>query len=199
MSCSSIDLKAYLFGELGDDDRRAVESHAATCEACREELARLRLTRETLSVLRDEEVPQRIGFVSDKVFEPSWWQSLWSSAPKLGFLSASLLSAAILVHAFARPVPMTMQPGAKDTAVIEASVERQVSRRLDAAVQLAVAQSEAREEKETAQLLAASDERHEMDLRALRTAFDDSYSILRKQVVRMYMASNGLDQPGGTK
>ena len=41
---------------------------------CREELATLRLTLDTLSTLREEEIPRRIAFVSDQIFEPRWWQ-----------------------------------------------------------------------------------------------------------------------------
>ena len=81
MSCSPFDLRDYLFGELAEPDRRQVESHVHSCALCNEDLERLRLTHATLLALRDEEVPQRIGFVSDKVFEPSparrAWQSLW--------------------------------------------------------------------------------------------------------------------------
>ena len=55
--------------------RREAEAHAAACSDCREELATLRLTLDALSTLREEEIPRRIAFVSDKVFEPRWWQA----------------------------------------------------------------------------------------------------------------------------
>lgn len=90
------DWKAYALGELPAADRRQAESHAQTCPACREEMAMLRLTLDSLSTLREEEVPRRIAFVSDKVFEPKWWQRLFSPS----FAAASVLAAAILVHAF---------------------------------------------------------------------------------------------------
>ena len=32
---------------------------------------------------------QRIAFVSDKVFEPRWWQTIWRSGPAMGFASAA--------------------------------------------------------------------------------------------------------------
>ena len=48
-----------------------MEAHVETCPRCREELDRLRLTEAALFALRDEEIPQRIAFVSDKIFEPS--------------------------------------------------------------------------------------------------------------------------------
>jgi hypothetical protein len=83
-------------GELDPSARQSAETHAAACEGCREELAALRLTLNSLSALRDEEIPRRIAFVSDKVFEPRWWQRMFHPA----FASACVLAAAILVHAF---------------------------------------------------------------------------------------------------
>ena len=74
MSCSNYDWKAYALGELDADGRREAEAHAAACSLCREELASTRLTLDALSTLREEEIPRRIAFVSDKVFEPRWWQ-----------------------------------------------------------------------------------------------------------------------------
>ena len=51
--------------------------------------------------LREEEIPQRIGFVSDQIFEPSpWrrgWAAFWGSAARLGFASAAMLSVALVV------------------------------------------------------------------------------------------------------
>jgi len=35
-------------------------------------------------VLRDEEIPQRIGFVSDKIFEPSRWPAVVGGLARIG-------------------------------------------------------------------------------------------------------------------
>lgn len=121
MSCSSYDWKSYALGELHGAARSDAEAHAAACASCREELATLRLTLDTLSTLREEEIPRRIAFVSDKVFEPRWWQR-WLTP---NFAAACVVAAAILVHAFARP-------GQPDQAALQA--------RIDAAVNVAVAQ-----------------------------------------------------------
>ena len=137
MSCSQYDWKAYALGEMTASERSTAEGHAATCAACREELAGLRLTLDAMSTLRDEEVPRRIAFVSDKVFEPRWWQRLWSPT----FAAAMVIAAAILVHAFARP--------GSDPAAIEAQV--------NSAVTKAVATLEARHEQEAAEMIAAYD------------------------------------------
>jgi len=100
MSCSPEQLKDYFLGEMSPAERPTVESHLALCVACRDELASLGNTRTVLLSLPDEEPPRRIAFVSDKVFEPRWWQRIWRSGPQLGFLSAAMLATAILIHAF---------------------------------------------------------------------------------------------------
>src|SRR5579864_9606104 len=136
MSCSPFDLRDYLFGELAERERRQVELHVRACGGCNEDLERLRLTHSTLLALRDEEVPQRIGFVSDKVFEPSparrAWQALWGSSPKLGFASVAMLSVALVIFAFFRPAAAVPAP-----AVDTAKIEQQVSARVSAAVEKA--------------------------------------------------------------
>ncbi len=95
MSCSFFDSKpeskpdwkAYVLRELGQDAQRQAEAHLATCSICHEEVATLRLTLDTLSTLREEEMPRRIAFVSDKVFEPRWWQRVFSPTFAAGALS----------------------------------------------------------------------------------------------------------------
>src|SRR5205823_3638203 len=109
MSCSPFDLRDYFLKELPEPDRREMEIHVKGCSACREELDRLGITGAALFSLREEEIPQRIAFVSDKIFEPSpvsrWWAAFWGSAPRLGFASAAMLSAAILVFSIMRTAP----------------------------------------------------------------------------------------------
>src|SRR5262252_7169449 len=134
MSCPSFDIKEYFAGEASLDDRRRIDAHLPDCEECREELSRLQLTQASLMALRDEEIPRRIAFVSDKVFEPRWYQRLWNSGPGLAFIGASLLACAILVHAFARPeivVGPAPQTVAVDAAAIEARVQHEMSARLN--------------------------------------------------------------------
>jgi anti-sigma factor RsiW len=121
MKCSLLesqpDWKAYALGELDASARREAESHAAACSVCREELAAMRLTLDAMSTLRDEEIPRRIAFVSDKVFAPKWWQQLWNPT----FAAACVVAAAILVHAFmARPGDSALQQAQIDAAVAKA-------------------------------------------------------------------------------
>ncbi|SRR5216683_5814440 len=134
MSCSSYDWKAYVLGEFDPAHRQQAETHAAACPNCREELATLRLTLDTLSTLREEEMPRRIAFVSDKVFEPRWWQTFLRPS----FAAACVIAAAILVHAFVRP--------AGADAALDARIEHSVAR--------AVADTEQRYTQQMANLLA---------------------------------------------
>jgi len=100
MSCvspeSKPDWKAYVLREMSADGARQAEAHLATCSICHEEVATLRLTLDTLSTLREEEMPRRIAFVSDKVFEPRWWQRVFNPT----FAAGALVAAAILIHGF---------------------------------------------------------------------------------------------------
>jgi hypothetical protein len=116
MSCESYDWKAYALGEFDRATRLDAETHHSTCASCREELATLRLTLDTLSTLREEEIPRRIAFVSDKVFEPRWWQRVFSP----NFAAACVIAAAILVHAYARP-------SGPDPALVQAQINAAVS------------------------------------------------------------------------
>ncbi len=120
MCCSNFDLNGYLLGEIAETEKRQVRDHVAACESCAGELERLRLTHAAMLTLGDEEMPRRIAFVSDKVFEPRWWQRLWSSGPRLGFASAAMLSAAILAHALIQQ-PSPAPPG-PDAAKLESQI-----------------------------------------------------------------------------
>jgi hypothetical protein len=90
------DLRDYLFDELSSAERAEVEAWLATSAAGREELDRLRLTNQALMSLPDEEIPQRIAFVSDKVFEPSPWARLASwfqlEGPRFAFGMAAAMA-----------------------------------------------------------------------------------------------------------
>jgi len=186
MSCSPFDLRDYILGELTADERRQVDRHIRACTGCHDDVERLRTTHATLLALRDEEIPQRIGFVSDRVYEPSrllrWWRAFWGSAPRLGFASAAMLSAAIIVSAMHRPVPVA--PVSVDLPKLEANW----SRRVNEAVEKAVAESDARHERRTAELLAATTRRFETQRRAERAAdferlvIADKYARLERRV-----------------
>jgi hypothetical protein len=157
MSCSPFDLRDYFLKELPESEQRQVEAHVRNCQPCLEEMDRLRLTEAALFALREEEIPQRIGFVSDPVFEPSpwrrWWAAWWGSTARLAFASAAMLSIAILVAAL-RPVgqQIAVRPGPPQ--IVKAVSDTEIQSRIDTAVAKAVAQVDARQTEKTKQLVA---------------------------------------------
>jgi anti-sigma factor RsiW len=180
MSCSTEDLKAYVVGEATRQEKAVVEDHVRGCQSCREELDRLNLTRSALASLEDEEIPRRIAFVSDRVFEPRWWQTMWHSGPVMGFASAALLAAAILAHAF------VVHPVAVDTAQIEKRIEGQ----LNARVQAAVSEAQAKQSAEFAKVLDATEHHFETQRQADLANFLQADEYRQKQMARLEVASN---------
>ena len=99
------DLNAYVLGELTEAERKEAEQFIASDPEAGLEVERLRLVTACMRSVAEEEPPRRIAFVSDKVFEPSWFARLWNSSAKLGFVSAAMLACAILAHGWiSRPV-----------------------------------------------------------------------------------------------
>jgi hypothetical protein len=191
MSCSPFELRDYYFKELAKNERRVTEVHVKTCANCREELDRLRATEAVLLTLSDEEIPQRIGFISDPVFQPSpfrrGWDALWGSAARLGSASAAMLSVALMVFALARPVPQISTPA---PAIDRAALEADFSRRLNDAVAKAVAASEARQASQTKELLAASERRNAFEREAIMVRVAEYLEVEKKRLNIRIMASN---------
>ena len=174
MSCSPFDLRDYFLKELTDPQQRQVEAHVQDCSGCREELDRLRPTQAALCSLRDEEIPQRIGFVSDPVFERSWWAAFWRSPARLGFASAAMLSVAILVLGLGlthrAPAVFSSQ-----TVYSRAEVDRRI--------QAAVAAAESRQERKTTQLVHDLVERADSEHKS-RLIAENQAEYLQKQNYR---------------
>ena len=175
MSCSPFDLKDYFLKELPSPQRLQVEAHVKTCDACREDLDRLQLTEAALFSLRDEEIPQRIAFVSDKIFEPSplrrWFAGFWGSTARLGFASAAMLSASIFFFAATRPAPAPNPPAVTLTHTVAAEVpsKAEIQRQIHEAVVQAVAEVEGRQDK-TTQLIADLERRADEARKSLQLA-----------------------------
>jgi anti-sigma factor RsiW len=187
MSCSPFDLRDYFLKELADPQRRQVESHVKTCQSCREELDQLQLTESALFSLREEEIPQRIAFVSDPVFEPSplrrFLSDFWGSAARLGFASAAMLSTALIVFAFHKPAPA---PEARNAPVEIRTVatvpDSDIQSRIDAAVAKAVGSVEARHATQTKQLAVELDNAR-MGLRLAAQEFDQAQRRAGSRVI----------------
>ena len=189
MSCQAIDIKAYSFGEVTAAERREAEAHLKSCEDCRAELAQLQLVQAALGALHEEEPPRRIAFVSDKVFEPSWWQRFWASGPQVGFAASGLLAAAILAHAFTRPATVVNNPA----PVVQQQQfdEQAMQKRIEDAVIKAVAQIDQRQESKVDQLLAATEKKYELETRAMAISQNEN-ELLRKQNQNLLIRTAGL-------
>jgi anti-sigma factor RsiW len=196
MSCPAVDVKAYFLGELAASEKSSVEGHVRACQNCREELERLNVTQAALLSLEQEEVPQRIAFVSDKVFEPRWYQTMWRSGPTMGFASALMLAAAILAHAYSRPIVQQSITPTVDTAKIEQRIEREVSARVDAAVAKAVSDTEARQTQQIAKVLDAAEKRIEAQRRSDMAVVQQAARYYGQLTSRFTVAMNN-DQRAG--
>jgi anti-sigma factor RsiW len=196
MSCSTVDVKAYFLGELAVSEKASLEGHVRACQSCREELERMNLTQAALLSLEEEEVPQRIAFVSDKVFEPRWWQTMWRSGPTMGFASALMLAAAILVHAYSRPVVQPATGPTVDTAQIEQRIQREVGARVDAAVAKAVSQTEARQTEQIVKVLDAAEKRIQSQRRSDMALVQQAARFYEQQTARLMVAVNNDQRPG---
>ncbi|HVW86785.1 MAG TPA: zf-HC2 domain-containing protein [Bryobacteraceae bacterium] len=151
-------LRDYAFDELPAGERAGLEQHIAACAACAAELDQLRLTTAALRSLPDREIPQRIAFVSDKVFSPSpvarFFSGFWNSAARLGFASSCAIAAALIVSAWHRPKPEIRM-------VAGPAVD--VSKQVNEAVAKAVAQVREEDARLTKAALAAEDRKNEQE------------------------------------
>lgn len=195
-SCSDVDLKAYILGESTAEESRAVKAHAVACAACGDELQRLRATQASLMCLREEELPRRIAFVSDREAAPAWWQI----RRLLPNFAVPAMAALALIAAVAIPA-MRTQPAALVVQIAPpaapANAETNVEKRIQAAVAKAVADSEARQQKQTAEMVAAADKRHNLELRSMQVSFEEGLRLQMKQLGTMYVALNRMDDGSG--
>lgn len=200
MSCSPFDLRDYHLKELPEAERRQVEGHVRGCAACREELDRLCLTEAALFALRDEEIPQRIAFVSDRVFEPSpwrrWWTAFWGSAARLGFASAAMLSAAIVVFALTRPAPAPVA-AVQTKTVSEAEIQKRVDSAVETAVAKAVGESQARQATQTAALIRDIEARDRQERARLQLDAATAFDYLQRRDTTLMRAAYNYDSNRG--
>ena len=190
MSCGQFDWKAYVLEEVPRGEQASYQQHASHCEDCSAELAGLRLTRDALLTVRDEEVPRRIAFVSDKVFEPNWWQRLWASGTKVGFAAAAMLAAAIVVHGLAtRPAAMPAAPQVQAANTADAAlIDKIVAER----VEKVVAQIETRQAQKTAEILEAAQKRYSEERKADLMNASANFDMVLKQVALSYKNENRM-------
>jgi anti-sigma factor RsiW len=198
-TCHRFDeLRDYAFDELAPESRHSLEQHIADCPDCAAELDRLRLTTAALRLLPDREIPQRIAFVSDKIFEPSpvrrWLESFWSSGARLGFASACVLAAALVISAWHRPALVSVAPAIAQTAAVPPDLSKQdISRQIDAAVAKAMIQIHEEDARTLKAALDDSERKHDQERRALMVAMGENLDFMQKRLNTMTMlASNDV-------
>jgi len=176
-------LRDYAFGELPADRQPELEQHLGVCGECTLELDRLRLTTAALRTLPDLEIPQRIAFVSDKVFEPSavsrFFGGFWNSAARLGFASACVLGAALVVSAYHRP--------AEVRTVVQAA-NTDVSKQVNDAVTKAVAQVKIEDARE----IEAVGHKYEQEYQDRMTTVAENFDLIQKRLGTSLIASNDM-------
>lgn len=196
MSCTEWDVRDYFLGELPERERLEAGRHIRGCEECGAELHQLQLMRGALGEWRDEEPPRRIGFVSDKVFEPSpvrrWLGSFWLSGARIGFVSSAMLSVALVVSAFHQPAPTSIE-----RPVLAAAPQPDIHRLVNEAVAKAVAETQGRQDAKTRELLAAAEEKHEMAERALNAKLAVSFDMMEKR--HQVLRASAMDFGGGDR
>jgi anti-sigma factor RsiW len=193
-SCDRVEeLRDYAFDELPATERVRMEQHIRECSECAQELDQMRMTSAALRVIPDREIPQRIAFVSDKVFEPSWFARFWNSGARLGFASACVLAAALMVSAWhiagkshSPPVP---------TVVQTASVSQE---QIDSAVAKAVARVRQEDAQMIQAALRASEEKRDRAFRNQVIAMQETLDVQRKRLNLTY-ASLGASDLGGNQ
>jgi anti-sigma factor RsiW len=182
MSCSPFDLRDFLLQELTAPAQRQVEDHVQTCVACRQELDRLRITQTALSSLVDEQIPQRIAFVSDPVFEPSpWrrgWAALWTSGSRLVFASAAMLSVALIVSPMLRRAPAA-------APTVQTISDTEIRQRIDAGVTRAVTDIEAQYRTRTEQLVKDIEKRDTDERHVLQASYEDEVDRNFRQLAKL--------------
>lgn len=191
------DWKAYALGELNPAQRREAEAHASSCEVCQQEWAALGATLQALAVLREEEIPRRIAFVSDKVFEPRWWQMFLRPS----FAAAALVAGAITLHAFVGqpfvkqgedPQAMEARLTSEITTRVTAEISQQVSQRVEREMAVRIDQATAQAvTKAVAEARSEDDKRNKVLMATMEQRYSDAAAMLNRQFTRIYAMNTG--------
>ena len=202
MSDAPYDLRDYVLDELSAEQRADVERYLQSSAEAREEVERLKVTQRALLSVPDEEVPRRVAFVSDKVFEPSpavrMWRAFWGETPRLAMGLAAVLLVLFgglwLVEptvtadasgwriAFGSPAaPDARAPVVQQAGLSEAEM-RQLMRQL-------ITESEARQSEAVAELVSEESGKVTRALRteveASRQSAEQAYFLLKGDLDRL--------------
>jgi hypothetical protein len=180
-------LRDYAFDEqLPQEERRAMEQHLAGCADCALALDQLRLTTAALRTLPEREIPQRIAFVSDRVFEPSLFRRFWNA----GFASACVLAVALVVSGWhASAVYRLYRPSEARPSIQTASVSQE---QINTAVANAVAKVRAEDTQMIQTAVQNSERKHDAEYRNQMAAIGENFMVLQKRLSLSYagLASN---------
>lgn len=178
-------------------DRQAMDDElkALFREAPGEDQERVAAMIAALRQVPDQDPPRRIAFVSDKVFEPRWWQRF----PAWGMASASaMLSVSILAHGWMmRPVApapaavATAQTMPADPATYE-KISRQLESRFEARLTGALADAKVTHDAQLKDAVQVVEKRLEFQHRAQMLTVEENFDLFRKQMNRMIVASADL-------
>jgi anti-sigma factor RsiW len=178
-------LRDYAFDELPADERRAIEQHLATCGDCELELEQLRVTSAALRTLPDREIPQRIAFVSDRVFEPSPFRRFWSP----GFASACVLGVALVVSAW------HLTGGNAESHTVVQTVSASPDQ-VNAAVAKAVAQVRAEDAQMIQTAIQSSERKRDQEYRDQLVAIGENFDVLKKRLNVTFAMAASSDGSG---
>ena len=212
MSCP--DVRDLQFGELTGPEQQRMREHLRSCEDCRLEAERLNLVLAMMNEVPVEEPTTHIRFVSDKVFEPRWWQRwlgsdrrfwAWQAAFSLPlWVTVAILfsSHAIPGHAPSSPRWTASENGHLGQQISQeqasAQVQKLIEQRVAAAVAKAVAEVETRHSQEMRTELAAFRSRYERDQEQFHQAAYSFYRNLDQKMNRVALASMEK-YPGSTQ
>lgn len=187
-------LRDYAFEELPASERQSMEQHIAACGRCSLELDQLRLTTAALRTLPDREIPQRIAFVSDRVFEPSPFWRFWNSGARMGFASACVVAVAMLVSAW--HVSSVYRPAAPQAVAQLAPVSASADQ-INAAVANALAKARAEDAQVIQAAVQSAEHKRDAEYRGQIVALEENFDILRKTVNLSYARLEGNVQGAG--
>jgi hypothetical protein len=200
MSCP--DVRDLHYGELTGPEQQRILEHLKSCEDCRIEAERLNHVAAMMRDVPAEEPLTRIRFVSDKVFEPKWWQRLFAvdrrswgwqlafSLPLWAIVSILLLNRLVPAHANVLSVnPRFSQDARVAQQQSEAQIQKLVDQRVTAAVAKAVAEVEMRHAEQTRMEMAQFRSRYQRDQEQFHQAAYSFYRNLDQKVNRVAMAS----------
>ena len=202
------DLRDYLLDELTPRERAEVERYLESSSEARQELERLRLTHSALQRLPDEEIPRRVAFVSDKVFEPSpamrFWREFWTAAPRAAFGMAAVLLVLFGGMWLTRPAVTVDETGwrvafgAASPAVAPAGLTPEQTAQVRQVVFQAIAE---RQQQQSAMLASMISEqqrgqtvspaemaRVRREVQEMRSDLSDSYTLIRRDIEKLFDA-----------